>query len=211
MVDIQGLVTGAGDTILKTIFYILFLVIIGVGGFFITYFSAFNVKVKEIILSGSGKDGYIVSKFKNNRFKWNRAKSEWIPLYPLFNKNKVQPFDQKHVYSGNIVVAFKLGNEYIPGVIDTQTTSGQLTITPMPYHIKEWQMVQMRKNNEEFQKRDFWSQNKQAILSVATVAFCMLTVMITVYWTYQHADGVASALSGLTSKITNANIIQGVP
>lgn len=210
--DFGSAFSSVGMTAIKWLFYLILMIFIGVCAFIAFYFSGFKYKVTEIVLNGSGnKEGYTVGKIRKNKFKWNKNKTAWIPLYPLFTKVRVQPFDGKYIYTDNMVIAYNVEGVHYPGSIKTLQADGVPTITPIPHHIREWQLAQIQRNREEFIKKDFWSKYGQILVTLGTVAFCLMTVVITVYFVLTKVDLVSANLGGLTGAVNNLNVVPSVP
>ena len=179
----------------------------------IYYILQFNMKMDYFELFGSGKDGvFSFGKKKKNRFKWIKQRTAWKPLYPLFNKKEIEPFDSEFVYQGKQTFGFKLNDDYIPGRInieqDEQTIRAQ--INPAPYYMKNWFIAKLKENETEFAVHNFWEDNKYVIMVIVTTLICCVITGATIYLTYQYAAGgradigaLRSAIDGLTN-IPNA-------
>jgi len=111
------------SSIMYWVMYI-FLGIILIGGMAaVFYYSSFPIKANIFQIYGSGKDGvFAFSKRKANRVRWNKKKTAWEPLFPLFNKKKIQPFDTEYLYPGRQIYVFELNGEWMPGRINISKT-----------------------------------------------------------------------------------------
>lgn len=182
---------------------LLMALIFGVIGF-IYYISAFKIKAQSFKLYGSGKDGhYAVSKPKLQRFKWVNNNTEWRPLFPLFNKNKVEPFDSEYIYPNNRVFAFELNGNFFPGRINITAGEKDLKaeINPVPYHMKNWHISTLKENESEFSEHTFWEDNKYFIMGVVTVLICCITAGVTVWLTYKFSGSGVETTQALTNAI----------
>lgn len=172
--------------------------------FFYHMFSfKFRVTVFPLVGSGSS-EGLAVGKLKKNRFKWNKDKTAWIALYPLFNKEEIKPFEDKFIYSNNNLVAFKLGEHYLPGCINIskdESADVLSQINPIPHQIQNWGILRLKKNAQEFTKQSWWQENRFFMLTLLTVGACLVMVGLTVYFTYEFAAGGRADISGLTSAL----------
>lgn len=191
------------------------LLIILVMGFLIVLFmlSSYNIKVKEYKLYGSGKDGvYAFAKPKNNRVKWVAKRTAWKSLFPLFNKNKREPFDQEYIYPGNNVIAFNFNGEWVPGRININRDEKTLRaeINPVPYYVRNWQSLKYKEHAQEFAEHNFWEDNKYFFMVIITAAICLVMVGLTVYFTYKYATSGLGTVSGLTNALQNFNTIGGI-
>ena len=67
------------------------------------HFLSFKYSVTVYPLVGSGNTTELaVGKKKYNRFRWNKQRTAWQPMLPLFNKKRVEPFDPKYIYQGKL-------------------------------------------------------------------------------------------------------------
>lgn len=177
------------------------------------YYLTFNIKAETWQLYGSGKDGiFSIGKKKTNRLKWINRRSAWKPLFPLFNKNEIEPFDSEYIYPGNKIYGFILNNSWFPGRInidqDEETIRGE--INPVPYYVRNWQSLQHKKHAREFAEHNFWEDNKYFFMVIVTAALCLIMVGLTVYFTYKFASGGNAAMSNLADAIRNMNTIGGI-
>ena len=168
------------------------------------YVLQFNIKMDYFQLFGSGKDGtFSFGKKKKNRFRWIKNRTAWKPLFPLFNKKDIEPFDSEFVYQGNQTFGFKLNDDYIPGRInieqDEQTIRCQ--INPAPYYMKNWFIAKLKENEAEFAVHSFWEDNKYMIMTILCVLICCVVCGVTIYLTYQYAAGGRSDVGALKNAI----------
>jgi len=192
--------------------YILLGLVVGVVMFGAYYLMGFQVKAKVIPLYGGGESGSIgIGKPKNNRFKWVDGRKAWKPLFPLFNKLKVEPFEPEYIYPGNNVLAFKFGETFVPGKYEVKEDGKNLKaqVSPVPYYIRNWQSLAHKKTNQEYAQQGFWEDNKMFIYGVITVAICCAVALATVWLTYKFAGGGTTAINNLADSIQNFQVIPG--
>jgi len=179
----------------------------------IGYYVTFNIKCTYWPLVGSGNTTEIsVGKKKTNRFKWNKTKDGWKAMFPLFNKNSVEPFDPKHIYYGNQTYAFKLGNQWIPGCINIsqgETKSIQAEINPVPHYVRNWESVEFKKNAMEYAVKDWWSTNKMWVFALIGVGICCGMCVITIYMSYKFGAGGVQATKSFADAVQGMNLIPG--
>jgi hypothetical protein len=156
---------------------------------------------------------FSVGKEKNNRFKWIKNKTAWKKLWPLFNKNEIEPFDSEYMYPGNKVYAFDFNGVWIPGRINIGKTEEKFRaeINPVPHYVRNWQSLQYKKHAQEFAKHNFWEDNKQFIMAVVTVAICCAVCLGTIYFTYEFGVGGVENAGNLADALNNfgTNIVSG--
>lgn len=108
-----------GKTALYVSYFLIALAILA-GLWFIWQAFKYKISVKYWELYGSSKNGtFSVGSLKSNRFKWDKKNTVWRPLWPLFNRIDVKPFDPEYIHPGNRVYAFKLGQVFMPGRLNT--------------------------------------------------------------------------------------------
>lgn len=170
--------------------------------YFIIHYISFDHNMTYWELYGSGKDGiFSIGKQKNNQVKWVKNKTAWRTLFPLFNKNDIEPFDSEYLYPGKKIYAFKINNIHIPGRININKTEEEIRgeINPVPYHYRNWQSLQHKLNEQEFAKQSFWEDNKYFFMVVITAAICLGVVGLTVYLTYKFASDPGGGLAVIKS------------
>ena len=177
------------------------------------YFFAFKYKVTVFPLYGSGKDGtFAFGKPKTNKIMWNKTKTAWKTLYPLFNSKEIEPFDSEYIYPGNQLYAFELNNDLIPGRINIQKTENEIRgeINPVPYYIRNWQSLTYKKLQLEFSTPDFWTENKHYFYALIAILISCALCGATIYFTYKYAAGSGNAnINALTDAIQNFGNIPG--
>jgi len=177
------------------------------------YWMTFNIKVVTWELYGSGKDGvFSFGKKKMNRVRWINKKTAWRPLFPLFNRMELEPFDSEYVYPGKQIYAFILNEKWFPGRIniDQNEETIRSEINPVPYYIRNWQSLQHKKNAREFAEHNFWEDNKYFFMVLVTAILCLVMVGITVYFTYKFATGGNAAMGNLADALRSWNTLQSV-
>ncbi len=208
----MGIIPGAGNInwtpIVGEIIYWVGIVVLGlailaifVGGYYILQF---QIKMDYLELFGSGKDGiFSFGKKKKNRFKWVKQRTAWKPLFPLFNKKEIEPFDSEFIYQGRQTFGFKLNDEYIPGRINIEQDEDTIRcqINPAPYYMKNWFIAKLKENEAEFAVHNFWEDNKYFIMAILSVLICCVVCGVTIYLTYQYAAGGRSDISALRGAI----------
>lgn len=197
---------GAMGSIMYYVGYALLILLIFAIFIAIYYLMKYNIKVKTFPLYGSGKDDVLsVGKPKNNRFAWNKSRTAWKPLFPLFNKLEIEPFDQEFRYPGNQTYAFIFNDAWIPGRINVGRSESQIRaeVAPVPYYLRNWQSLAHKKNAFEFSSMSWWDQNKMFIYALIAVGICCAMCAITIYLSYKYAAGGREEISGLTSALNN--------
>lgn len=147
---------------------------------------------------GNGQDGYSVDKPKKIRLRFSKDRTSWqMPM----KKKVIEPFDSKYMYPGNNVYAFKYGDNYLPARMNFNETNKN--IEPVPYYVKNWHLIELKQNEIEFAKKDFWTQNKTMIVTLCVALGCLGLCAVTVYYCLKTASGTAAELQGVKSSLSN--------
>ena len=161
------------------------------------YVIGFRIKATEFRLYGSAKDGaYSIGMPKKNRYKWIKNRTAWRPLLPFFNKKEIEPFESEYVYPGNRIWTIIINDTLIPCKINVSKSSGEFAaeIKPVPLSIRNWQSLMHKKHAIEYAKQGFWEDNKQLLITMGTVMFCLILCGATIWMAYKFSSaGVASA------------------
>lgn len=169
------------------------------------YLLQFRIKVTEYPMYGSGKDGiFSIGKPKKNRIKWINNKSGWKSLYPLFNKNEIQPFDSEYIYPGNHVYTFVLNDKWIPGRVNINKNKDDnlsAEINPVPYDLTNWHNLMIQKHEVEYAKQGFWEENKYLFITLGVTAFNLILCGTVIWLTYKYAQGGRSDAQMFTNAI----------
>jgi hypothetical protein len=107
------------------------------------YYLQYPIKAIVFPLYGSGRDNnFSVQKSKWNRLRWNKQRTAWKPMLPLFNKKEIEPFDQEFQYPGRVVYAFELNDTWIPGRCNVDVISSGETKDGQPISDKEKEQIE---------------------------------------------------------------------
>jgi hypothetical protein len=204
--DIAGSLVWAGPLMTKIMYwagYIVFGIVFVAVGAGIIYLKQFKYKIRywEAIGSINKDSDLTIDKPRYNRARWNRSKNAWQLLFPLFKNKTISPFDNENIYSGNNVYAFKIGESFVPAKIFADMKSNNISIEPIPHHIRNWQELELKQNEVEFAKQGFWEQNKFFFMVIITCAMCCGLVGLTVYYSYTFSTGGQSSAASLTEAI----------
>lgn len=202
--------SGAKAALFWTVYGILLIAVLGAIYFFY-YSTQFNIKMYYWQVYGNAKDGYAIDKPRKVKMKFNKERTAWhIFLKP---KSRIEPFDSKHIYPGNIVYAFKFDNTFVPAKVSV--TQELNNISPVPYHVKNLHFLELKTNETEFAKQDFWTQNKALLVTLIVSALCLGCVAIVAYYCLKTASATAgdikSVIKPLESIASGLKNVAGVP
>lgn len=195
--------------IFNTMLYWLGYLLMAGGGLFLLYalwyVTGYPMKLTYWPITGNINENVTADRPKKNRVKWNKHKTAWLTLWPLFNKKEIEPFDSEYIYPGKNLYAFKYGEVYLPAELSVMDVKNpQFQIKPIPYYIRNWQTVQLKQNEEEFRKKNFWEENKYFLMVMITAVACCAVVAITVYYTYQYAGSQLVQAKNYANQVLSA-------
>lgn len=194
--------------------YILLVILCGAAFMFLMHITSFKYKVILIPLFGGVENKtFSIGRRKINRVKWDKSRTAWKPLFPLFNKKQKQPFKDNYIYPGKQVYAFELGDTWIPASLEItkdERNSISAKINPVPFSVRAWQSMEHRRNAEEFAKQGFWEQNKQLFITLGTILLCCILCGAVIYFTYKFAGGGRADIKALTDAIRGFADVPGV-
>lgn len=152
----------------------------------IWWYTSYPYKMTYWPVTGNVNGAVSADRPRRNKVKWNKAKTAWRVMMPWGNKKEIEPFQPDHIYPGRNLYAFKLGEAYLPAQL--KLDNGEFNIRPIPYSVRNWQMVELKQNEEEFKKKNLWEENKYFFMVIITAVACCAVVGVTVYYTYQYAQ-----------------------
>ena len=188
------------------------IVLIGAMGA-VFYYMSFPIKANIFQIYGSGKDGvFAFSKRTTNRVRWNNKKTGWQPMFPLFNKKQIQPFDSEYMYPGKQIYVFELNGEWMPGRINVTQGEDQLRceINPVPYTVREWQSIEYKRNAIEYAEHNFWNDNRSLVVFLLCAVIIIAGAVATVWLTYKLAGAGSKDISSLVKALGDVGQIKGV-
>ena len=182
--------TGIIPQLMRYLGYIVWGVII-IGGMWGLYILS-QYKYKYMYAE-AGPGG--IRRLKKDRIKAVKHKGadKWQLLW---GKDKIEPFDSKYIYPGNVVFGYRVEKD-----CHTPAKWNELTkeIDIIPRDVKFWQSTEIQQAALEYQ--DLRSRMLPILTTLGTVIFCLILVGITVWMTYKYIGGglnsVASQLSTL--------------
>lgn len=174
-------------------YFLFFLVMLLVMGA-VYYFMSFNLKgsITQLVGRMDGA-GLAVGKTITTRVRKIKVDGveKWQPMWPLMNKIYHPVFEDKHIYRRGHITAFDVGGKWIPMEYKITPTEEilDISVNPVPNHIREWQSMKYKQNALDFAKTTFWDENKHFILGVITVFICCVITGVTVYLSLKFAAG----------------------
>lgn len=207
---------GAVGNVAIYVFWGFMLLFVAFAMFFIYHVTSYKIKATVLTLTGSGvtESKYTIGTIKTNRFRWNRNKTAWIALYPLFNKKEIEPFESKFIYHKNHVFAFSLPDgSFIPGNASLDSKEGQsleMSINPIPKYLRRGEEVEMLNDEMQYNVKSGWDKYGNVVTIMVAGLICLVMVLGTVYFTYKFSAGGVDAMSRLSASIDRLGTIPGV-
>ena len=186
----------------------LILCCVAMVAFFFLHFVSYRYKTRdayELLFDESGRP--YRGKSLKNRFKWNKNKTAWRPLFPLFNKIEFPAFPPESIMRDRFVCGARLPNGlWIPAtthlnivkdVVEVEEDGEKKTkevvwaaqeFSPFPHYLSEHYYVELQKTEQEYQTKNKWEEARPFIIFVACCLFCLVLCGATIYFTYNYAS-----------------------
>jgi len=182
--------TGVGPQIMRYVGYIFWGILI-LGGMWMAYiFFQYRYKYMYAVAGPGG-----IRRLKKDRIRpiKHKGADKWQLLWA---KDKIEPFDQKFVYPGNIVFGYRVEKDcHIPALWNEHTES----IDIIPRDVKFWQSTEIQQAALEYQ--DLRSRMLPILTTLGTIIFCLILCGFTVWIVTKTLSGgfdtTASQLSAL--------------
>lgn len=206
---LEGMAVGnIGDIIVKTLVYLLFMILFAVVIGIIYIFMFFRKKVTIFHVTGSGGkiDQLTISKKTWDYVRENRDGS-WTWLMRGFKREEA--FPEKSQYPGNTVIAFKLGAHYFPGRAELSTLT-DFMVTPVPYDMRKKMELEYQQIDLDLQKQDWWSQGgKQMLLALGFALIVVGFAAFVIWLSFAKTNTLVPQLQGLTEAMKNFGNVPG--
>jgi len=214
MVNIPGLdgisLGGYVPMIMKIVGYIIFSLLF-FGAIFVVYlFSQYKYKITIMQRGGDGsKDGsHGITNIRKDRAREYKDKNGIIKWKFLFSRKTIPPLNYENIYpKKNVYVYQSAPNNFYPFKLSVSNPSA--SFEPIDHHINLWAGLELRETAQDYQKKTFWDQYGNIAIMMGTVLFCLILVGVTIYFSYQHANGISSSLGGVTEALRNFNTVPG--
>jgi len=162
--------TGILPQIMKYVGYLIWGVII-LGGMWAVYvFTQYKYKYMYAVAGPGG-----IRRLKKDRIRpvKHKGADKWQLLW---GKDKIEPFDQKYVYPGNIVFGYRVEKDcHVPAMWIEMTSS----IDIIPRDVKFWQSTEIQQAALEYQ--DLRTRMLPILTTLGTVIFCLIACIATVW------------------------------
>lgn len=181
------------------------------GGMAAVYFlMQYKYKAEVYVRRSSGNDSdFSIGKIYHTRIKQFKKKGNVLKWKLLKGNKEIDPLEDKHILPGNRVKLFQVtADKFVPVKFTCGNPSAYLN--PLPNYIMEMAALQIKQGAEDYQKQNVWDKYGNVIVMMGTVLFCLILVGVTVYFTYQHANGVQGSLGALTESIKSTNVLEGI-
>ena len=116
----------------------------------------------------------------------------------LWSKDKIEPFDSKYIYPGNIVFGYRADKDcHTPAVWNEET----MEIDIIPRDVKFWQSTEIQQTALEYQ--DLRSRMLPVLTMLGTIIFCLILVGVTIWLQYKYIGGGLQSVSSSLSTLQN--------
>jgi len=212
---ISNALTGSyGASMAKWMIYIFLIVFIFAGLYlFYMYFFEYKFKVTYFERMGIGLKGekYSVGKIKKDRIKIQKDKSGQITgCKLLWARKTIKPLDMNHIMPGNNIFLFRAAlDNFIPVSFSCGNPEANLSV--IDTDIRKWALLEIAQVAQDYQKHDFWKDNKQMFLTLLTIVVCCAFAGFVLWLAFKKTDSVVPALQSLTESVKDMKVIPGQP
>jgi hypothetical protein len=202
---VSGFFTGdIGTTIVKVVVWVLIAAIFAALFFVIYMLTQYKIKATVYKAYGDGKEGYSVGKPKKDLVRVLKDGSwQW-----LLRRKNTEPFNPKYVYLKNRIIAFEIGKEIIPAKINIDEAANMM-VSPLPFADRKKAELELHQLEQDFQKQDFWTLNKQFIMGAVTVGICCVFAGFVIWLAFKKTDQLIPAIDSFGNYIKDINTIRG--
>jgi len=204
---------GVASQIMYWVGYGLMIVLVFAFLMGVYYFMSYKYKVTIMQRRGMGMSSdngeHSVGRIKRDRARIVRGKGGTERWRLLFGRKYFQPPEFDAMYPGNNIFLYQTGGHAFSPV-KFKCDNPSADFTPLPQHIRRWEQLDIQQATEDYKKQSAWDKYGTVVITMGAILFCLILVGFTVYYTYQHANGVTSSLSGLTDALKSGTVIPGM-
>jgi len=202
-----------GASIAKWTFYIFLMTAI-FGGIYLIYLYLFEYKYKVTYFERTGiglkGDGHSIGKIRKDRIKPIKKNGQITSFKLFWQRKNIEPLDMAHIMPNNNIFLYKTGiDTFIP--VEFKCGNPQASLGTINMDIKKWAMLELAQIAQEYQKHDFWTDNKQFFMTVITVIACCAFAGFVIWLAFQKTDSVVPVLERLSEGVKNVNVIPSAP
>ncbi|MAF36869.1 hypothetical protein CL622_07160 [archaeon] len=201
---------GMFDSVLYWMGYgFMMLAIIAIFGV-VFIFMQYKYKVTIMQRGGTGQKDEVhsVGRIVRDRAKEYKDKNGVTKWKLLIKRKEIMPIQYDQVLPGRNVFLYHTGaSSFFPVKFNCGNPSA--SFEPIPHDINLWTGLELREAAQEYQKKTFWDQYGNVAVMMGTIMFCLILVGVTVYYTYQHANGVTNSLGSLTESLRGITTLRG--
>lgn len=197
--------------IFKYVGYGVLFAVVGIAVILVYHLLAYKYKVTYPILyyDKEKKIAKIVG-FKRDRAR-DVKKDDVRKQRLLFKRQTIEPFKEEDILPGKKINVLKINEDgtYVamPDIRFNEDISQFEQLSPEE---KYWAVLQLKENAKAFASED--AQKRAMIITVCTVAFCMIAVVITVYLSLKSPERVVDSFNTWGGQFLNvAKSMGGTP
>ena len=144
-----------------------------------------------------------IRRFKKDRIRLIKHKGadKWQLLWA---KDKIEPFDAKYIYPGNLIFGYKVEKNCHTPALWNNREAGEIDI--IPRDVKFWQSTEIQQAALEYQ--DLRAKLLPILTTLGTIIFCLILVGVTIWMTYKYIGGGLNVVADRISTIEQ--IAQGL-
>jgi len=216
---LTGMFSGSGGAFMSSLgeWMLILLITAFIAGGFIIIYLWMQYKYKVIIFEKGGvglpneNNTYSVGRIKKDRMRLVKDKAKQVIAFKLlFSNKKIKPLDMKNIMPNNYAFLFRTTPDtFVP--VDFTCGNPVANLSVIDMDVKKWQQLEITQAYQDYQKHDFWTDNKQFIMTLLTVGFCCALAGFVIWISFQKADTIVPALERLAGAFRDANVIPSAP
>lgn len=204
------------QSVIKYTWYALILAVVFGGLWLLYYLWQYKYKVvyferRNIGFSDPDKKDFSIGKIKRDRIKVIKNKSNQIEGFKLLWANvKINPMDLGEIMPNDYIFLFRTGlKNFIP--VSFKCGNPQANFEIIQPEIMKWAVLELQQVAQDYQKHDFWTDNKHLFLTLGVVLSCCVFAGFVIWLAFFRTEQVVPALNGLTNAVSKMNVIPGIP
>jgi hypothetical protein len=150
--------------------------------------------------SGGSKDDFSIGQIKWDRIREITTKGGVRMWQFLRSRKLMNPLDDKYILPGNKVKVFQVNaDSYIP--VSFHCGNPEASLEVLSGDTRFWMMNEIARAAQDYQVQSTWEKMSPYIIMMVTIGGCLALTGVVIYFAFQDASQITSAMSGLTESM----------